>query len=142
MDEKKQIEAGKAPKPPNRPPTLTDLEHAGHDRALREVAREEVVVRGHALVADRVDARLPLEDAVDEEEGVAVRQHVLDREDVKDGRRLGNFCRPGLGAIPDLRGRLGRLDGGLHMQRQRAGTDARRRVDVEGLGCGREQYER
>ena len=73
MDEKKQIEAGKAPKPPNRPPTLTDLEHAGHDRALREVAREEVVVRGHALVADRVDARLPLEDAVDEEEGVAGR---------------------------------------------------------------------
>ena len=48
------------------------LENTGHDGTLREMAREEVIVNGHAFVANSVLAVLPFDDTVDEEEGISV----------------------------------------------------------------------
>jgi hypothetical protein len=49
----------------------THLQDARHDRALGEVAVKELVVNRDVLVADGVLLRLELDDAVDEQEGVA-----------------------------------------------------------------------
>ena len=59
--------------PPNetRKSTTKNNERTGHDGALGEVAVEELVVDRDVLVPDRVLSVLELDDAVDEQEGVA-----------------------------------------------------------------------
>ena len=59
-------------RPPARPPVRT-----WHDCALGKVAGEKVVVHGHALVADRVLAILPLEHAVHQQEGVPAGERMV-----------------------------------------------------------------
>ena len=55
-----------------------DLEHAGHDRQAREVALEEPLGRGDALLGPDVAAlAVLLDDAVDEQERPAVRDERL-----------------------------------------------------------------
>src|SRR5262249_2647264 len=55
-----------------------DDEHTGHDRAAGEVAREIPLVLAHALARDSADARRELEHLVDQEEGLTVREDLLD----------------------------------------------------------------
>src|SRR4030095_15112105 len=55
---------------------------AGHDRAPRKLALEEGLVRGDVLQADGPLSLLDLQDAVDEEKRIAVRQDVQDRSDL------------------------------------------------------------
>mmetsp|Transcript_2071 Transcript_2071/g.6817 ORF Transcript_2071/g.6817 Transcript_2071/m.6817 type:complete len:260 (+) Transcript_2071:29-808(+) len=64
------------------------LQHAGHDGAAREVAIEVLLVGRHLLHTDRALACLELDNLVDEEERVAVRQDLLDAVHLKDGFRL------------------------------------------------------
>ena len=59
-----------------------DHEDAGHDGVAGEVALKKLLVDGDVLDGDDALARLHLEDAVDKEEGVAVRQEGHDFEDV------------------------------------------------------------
>ena len=66
-----------------------DHEDAGHDGVAGEVALEELLVDGDVLDGDDALVGLHLDDAVDEEEGVAVRQEGHDFEDV---HRLGRGC--------------------------------------------------
>jgi hypothetical protein len=55
------------------------LEDAGHDRQPREVALEEPLGRGHALVTDDAPClRVVLHDAIDEQERPAMRDERLD----------------------------------------------------------------
>src|SRR6266550_1197473 len=54
-------------------------QHAGHHRPVRKVAAEIPLVGAHRLSRDRSFAGPKLEHFVDEEEGLAVRQDLLDR---------------------------------------------------------------
>src|SRR5690606_23919100 len=55
-----------------------DHQHAGHDRAIGEVALEIAFVRGHVLLRKPALGALEGHHAVDQQEGVAVRQHLSD----------------------------------------------------------------
>ena len=61
-------------------------QHPRHHRAMGEVAGEERLVDGHVLQRDAPLARV-LDDAVDEQERVAVGQHALDGDDIQRQRR-------------------------------------------------------
>ena len=60
--------------------------HAGHDRVAGEVARAVLV--GHALARDDARARIELDDLVQEQKGVPVREDLFDRLPT-EGRRRG-----------------------------------------------------
>jgi hypothetical protein len=66
----------------------THLQHARHDGALREVAVEELLVGRHLLHTHRALAWLELNNLVDQQERVAVRQNLLDAVNLEDGLRL------------------------------------------------------
>ena len=53
-------------------------QRAWHDGAAGKVSREKVVIDGHTLVADGILARNPLEDPVDQQEGVPARRMNFD----------------------------------------------------------------
>src|SRR5262249_45575912 len=55
-----------------------DDEDAGHDRPSREVPREVPLVRAYGLACNHAVPRLELDDLVDQEKGVAMRQDLFD----------------------------------------------------------------
>jgi len=63
----------------------SDLRHAlneddsGHDRIAREMAGLVPLVSGEGVLADRANARLELDDAIDEKEWVTVWNERFDR---------------------------------------------------------------
>ena len=75
-----------------------DLEHAGHDRQAGEVALEEPLGRGHALLAhDALRLGVVLDDAIDEQERPAMRDERLDLpgrvDDAGRGERVAGRVR-------------------------------------------------
>src|SRR5690606_17073309 len=81
-----------------------DHQHPGHHRAVREVAGEERLVGADVLVAEHALARLGLDHAVDQQERVAVRQHLADARDV-DGERDLLLHPVSFGDVPTRRAR-------------------------------------
>merc|ERR1719426_481931 len=79
-----------------------DLQHTRHDRPVREVAVEELLVRRHLLHADGLLAWDELDDLVDEEKGIPVREDVLHLEHVEDRLRFGELLRPASSPRPVL----------------------------------------
>ena len=72
-----------------------DHEDAGHDGVVGEVAREVRLVDGDVLDGDDALLRLHLDDAVDEQERVAVREDGHDLDDVHRafaGASVGMRC--------------------------------------------------
>src|SRR6266571_4490212 len=65
-----------------------DDQDARHDRVAGEVALEERLVEGDVLDADHALPLLDLQDPIDQEERVAVREDLQDPPDVHHGRRL------------------------------------------------------
>jgi len=63
-----------------------DHHDAGHDWVVREVARELGLIDGDVLEGDDARARLDLQDAVDEQQRIAVRQDGHDLDDVHNVR--------------------------------------------------------
>src|SRR5690606_6606840 len=59
-----------------------DDQHTGHDRVPREVALEERLVDGDVLDADNSTVGLDLDDPIDQEERVAMRDHLHDLGDI------------------------------------------------------------
>ncbi len=55
-----------------------DQDHARDDRVAREVARLVPLVTGEGVFRDGADARLELDDAVDQKERITVRNERLD----------------------------------------------------------------
>ncbi len=63
-----------------------DDQHARHHRILREVALEERLVDGHVLDADARLVAVDVVDAIEQQEGVAVRQQLQNLADVRRRR--------------------------------------------------------
>ena len=68
-----------------------DHEDAGHDGVVGEVALEVGLVDGDVLDGDDAFGAFDLEDAVDEEEGVAMGEDRHDLEDVERGGVRGGL---------------------------------------------------
>ena len=66
------------------------LKDAGHDRMSGEMSLEEGFVDRHAFDADRLVVAVELDDPVDHQEGIAVRQDPHHPVDVEDGRGRGH----------------------------------------------------
>jgi biotin-[acetyl-CoA-carboxylase] ligase BirA-like protein len=92
-------------------------QHAGHDRPSRKVPCEVPLIRTHALACDDVGAGLELDDLVEEQERISVRQNRLDPGAVEWGldRRCAqsgpsvvpvDSLAPDV-VVPRLRGRFG-----------------------------------
>jgi hypothetical protein len=65
-----------------------DDEHPRHDRELREMPLEERLVDGHALDADGALVAIHVDDAVDHQEGIAMRQELHHPRDVSRAELL------------------------------------------------------
>src|SRR5205085_962872 len=61
-----------------------DEDDARHDRIAREVALEVPLLAGEGVLGDAAHARLQFDDAVDEEEWLAMRDEGLDALPVED----------------------------------------------------------
>jgi biotin-[acetyl-CoA-carboxylase] ligase BirA-like protein len=92
-----------------------DDQDAGHDRAAREVAAEIPLVRPDTLPRDHTRPRLQVDDLVEQEEGVTVRQDRLDLVTCQRGQpaesSLRSLAQDSLSpdaVEPLLRGRFGR----------------------------------
>ena len=69
-----------------------NLEHTGHDRPVGEVASKLGLVRGDALHTNSVLARHALENLVDQEERVSVRQNLADLTVASDRLGMSKAC--------------------------------------------------
>ncbi len=84
-----------------------DLKHAGHDRVPREVALEKGLVDGDIFDPGALVVSFEVDDAVDHEEGVAVRKDLHQLVDVEDGFAAWNLdgwnhgAHPGVFALED-----------------------------------------
>src|SRR5690349_14256049 len=61
-----------------------DLQNARHDRRTGEMSYEELFVHCHLFDADDTCPRFKLDDLVDEQERVAVREDLLDRDRIEN----------------------------------------------------------
>ena len=64
-----------------------DDQHARHDRGIRVVALEKRLVVGDVLDADGRRVLDDVLDAIDQQEGIAVRNHPLDPRQIRCRRR-------------------------------------------------------